>query len=108
MSTMPGSDGLRRAFWNVPAIDAAVRSKAQAFTGHGKAVALVIVVVLLEVGQLDRAIAVVRRRPVGAADVGGEARGQGIAAEEQGFDFEVSSDHLNNPVFVRVVEFHNQ
>jgi alanyl-tRNA synthetase len=41
-STMPGSDGLRRASWTVSAIDEAVRSKAQAFTRRGKAVALVI------------------------------------------------------------------
>jgi alanyl-tRNA synthetase len=41
-STVPGSDGIRRVLLHAAAIDEAVRSKVQAFTGRGKAVAVVI------------------------------------------------------------------
>jgi alanyl-tRNA synthetase len=41
-STMPGSQGLRRISLRVTAIDEAVRSKVQAFTERGKAIAMVI------------------------------------------------------------------
>jgi alanyl-tRNA synthetase len=41
-STIPGSDGLRRVFLRVAVIDETVRAKVQAFTQHGKAIAIVI------------------------------------------------------------------
>lgn len=41
-ATRPSSDGLRRIFLHVPAIDETVRAKAQAFTTRGRALALVV------------------------------------------------------------------
>jgi alanyl-tRNA synthetase len=40
--TQPSADGLRRILLRVPAIDDAVRAKAQAFTAHGRALALIV------------------------------------------------------------------